>query len=165
MWCIKAWNAPINQGHIDISALAALATQATEIKLGTAKIATQTLTDAGVDDATMVTPKKLRAGFLSSFTANGYLALPSWLGGLVIQWGSLSVIGTATVPLPMGWPTGKCFGVWGTGQTGVDGASGGSAWVESAVVSNSQIFLKVVTSSSSGNVQGNRGVSWLAIGK
>ncbi|MGE1094718.1 phage tail protein [Pseudomonas zeae] len=165
IWCIKAWNAPINQGNIDIAALAALATQATEIKLGTAKIATQALTDAGVDDATMVTPKKLRAGFLSSFTANGYLALPSWLGGLVIQWGSLSVIGTATVPLPMAWPAGKCFGVWGTGQTGVDGASGGSAWVESAVVSNSQIFLKVVTSSSSGNVQGNRGVSWLAIGK
>ncbi|PKA72607.1 tail collar domain [Pseudomonas baetica] len=165
MWCVKAWNAPINQGNIDIAALAALAAQATEIKLGTAKIATQALTDAGVDDATIVTPKKLRAGFLSSFTANGYLAFPSWLGGLVIQLGGLSVNGTATVPLPMAWPAAKCFGVWGTGQTGVDGASGGSAWVESAVVSNSQIFLKVVTSSSSGNVQGSRGVSWLAIGK
>ncbi|MFJ2388623.1 phage tail protein [Pseudomonas koreensis] len=165
MWCIKAWNAPINQGNIDIAALAALATQATEIKLGTAKIATQALTDAGIDDGTIVTPKKLRAGFLSSFTANGYLAFPSWLGGLVIQWGSLSVAGTATVPLPMAWPTGKCFGVWGAGQTGIDGSTGGSAWVESGVVSSSQIFLKVVTSSSSGNAQGNRGVSWLAIGK
>ena len=165
MWCIKAWNAPINQGNIDIAALAALATQATEIKFGTAKIATQALTDAGVDDATIVTPKKLRAGFLSSFTANGYLAFPSWLGGLVIQWGGLSVNGTATVPLPMAWPAAKCFGVWGTGQTGVDGSSGGSAWVETSVVSTSQIFLKVVTSSSSGNVPGSRGVSWLAIGK
>ena len=165
MWCIKAWNAPINQGNIDIAALASLATQATEVKLGTAKIATQALTDAGIDDGTIVTPKKLRAGFLSSFTANGYLAFPSWLGGLVIQWGSLSVAGTATVPLPMAWPTGKCFGVWGAGQTGIDGSTGGSAWVESGVVSSSQIFLKVVTSSSSGNAQGNRGVSWLAIGK
>lgn len=165
MWCIKAWNAPINQGNIDITALAAFATQATEIKLGTAKIATQALTDAGIDDGTIVTPKKLRAGFLSSFTANGYLAFPSWLGGLVIQWGGLSVAGTATVPLPMAWPTGKCFGVWGAGQTGIDGSTGGSAWVESGVVSSSQIFLKVVTSSSSGNAQGNRGVSWLAIGK
>lgn len=63
VWCLKAWNAPINQGNIDIAALAALATQATEIKLGTAKIATQALTDAGVDDATIVTPKKLRFGF------------------------------------------------------------------------------------------------------
>lgn len=63
MWCIKAWNAPINQGNIDIAALAALATQATEIKLGTAKIATQELTDAGADDATIVTPKKMRWGF------------------------------------------------------------------------------------------------------
>ncbi|MFJ2285939.1 phage tail protein [Pseudomonas iridis] len=165
MWCIKAWNTPVNQGTIDIAALAPLALQATEVARGTAKIATQALTDAGADDATIVTPKKLRAGFLSSFTANGYLAFPSWLGGLVIQWGSLSVIGTATVPLPMAWPSAKCFGVWGTGQTGIDGSSGGSAWVESGVVGNSQIFLKVVTSSSSGNVQGSRGVSWLAIGK
>jgi hypothetical protein len=31
MWCIKAWNAPINQGNIDVAALQTLAVQATEI--------------------------------------------------------------------------------------------------------------------------------------
>jgi len=87
MWCIKAWNAPINQGNIDIAALAALATQATEIKLGTAKIATQELTDAGADDATIVTPKKMRWGFSILKAVNGWIVFPSWLGGLVIQWG------------------------------------------------------------------------------
>ncbi|UVL32995.1 phage tail protein [Pseudomonas sp. B21-041] len=87
MWCIKAWNAPINQGNIDIAALAALATQATEIKLGTAKIATQELTDAGADDATIVTPKKMRWGFSILKAVNGWIIFPSWLGGLVIQWG------------------------------------------------------------------------------
>jgi phage-related tail fiber protein len=97
MWCIKAWNAPINQGNIDIAALAALATQATEIKLGTAKIATQAQADAGTDDATIVTPKKLRWGFSVSINGGNanYIIFPSWLGGLMIQWG-------ATVPIASG---------------------------------------------------------------
>jgi microcystin-dependent protein len=86
MWGIKAWNAPINQGNIDIAALAALATQATEVKLGTAKIATQALTDAGDDDATIVTPKKMRWGFSILKGQNGYIVFPSWLGGVIIQW-------------------------------------------------------------------------------
>lgn len=165
MWCIKAWNAPINQGQIDIAALAVLAGQATEQNLGTVKIATQALTDAGVDDSTAVTPKKLRAGFLSSFTSNGYIAFPSWLGGLVIQWGGLSVLGTTTAPLPIAWPAGKVFGIWGVGQTGIDTSVAAACWVETGSVSVAQIFLKVVASSPAGNVLGGRGVSWLAIGK
>ncbi|MBV4486991.1 phage tail protein [Pseudomonas sp. SWRI153] len=95
VWCIKAWNAPINQGNIDIAALAALATQATEVKLGTAKIATQAQTDAGTDDATIVTPKKMRWGFSISIVNNlGYVVFPSWLGGFTIQWGVTGHIGS-----------------------------------------------------------------------
>ena len=41
IWCIKAWNAPVNQGVIDVSALAALASQATELKQGTTKLEKQ----------------------------------------------------------------------------------------------------------------------------
>ncbi len=107
IWCIKAWNAPINQGNIDVAALAALATQATEIKLGTAKIATQVQTDAGTDDATIVTPKKLRFGFQVGLGANGYIAFPSWLGGLIFQWGSTVLINSGSsvsVPLPIAFP-------------------------------------------------------------
>lgn len=105
--CIKAWNAPINQGNIDIAALAVLAAQATENNQGTAKIATQALTDAGVDDTTIVTPKKLRWGLSVSLGLNGYIAFPSWLGGWILQWGSV-VDGTADatgVPFPMAFPT------------------------------------------------------------
>jgi microcystin-dependent protein len=108
MWCIKAWNAPINQGNIDIAALAALAAQATELNQGTAKVATQALTDAGVDDTTIVTPKKMRWGFSILKSLNGYIVFPSWLGGLVIQWGRISGAGGSdiTVTYPIAFPTG-----------------------------------------------------------
>lgn len=106
MWCIKAWNAPINQGNIDIAALAALAAQATELNQGTAKIATQPLVDAGVDDTTIVTPKKMRWGFSMLKALNGYIVFPSWLGGFVIQWGRASGAGGAdlTVTYPIAFP-------------------------------------------------------------
>lgn len=107
MWCIKAWNAPINQGNIDVAALAALAVQATEINQGTAKIATQALTDAGVDDTTIVTPKKLRWGLSVSLGQNGYVVFPSWMGGWIIQWGSVpdgTPDGT-DAPFAMAFPT------------------------------------------------------------
>jgi len=103
MWCIKAWNAPINQGNIDIAALVPLAAQANEINQGTAKVGTQTQVNAGTDDAVFVTPKKLRFGFLISLTTNGYIAFPSWLGGLIIQWGQFTATnasGPVSFPIP-----------------------------------------------------------------
>ncbi|MGY2142225.1 phage tail-collar fiber domain-containing protein [Pseudomonas azotoformans] len=60
--------------------------QATEGALGWAKVATQTLTDAGVDDKTIVTPKKLRGGFSIMVGPAGYIAFPSWLGGFIFLW-------------------------------------------------------------------------------
>lgn len=115
MWCIKAWNAPINQGNIDIAALALLATQATENNQGTAKIATQPMTDAGVDDATIVTPKKMRFGFAMNFTAaSGYVLFPTWLGGLLIQYGraSLAADQFTTLTWPLAWPD-ACYAISG----------------------------------------------------
>ncbi|MGE8349318.1 MAG: tail fiber protein [Pseudomonas protegens] len=61
MWCIKAWNAPINQGNIDIAALASQLAQATENKQGTARVSTQAQVDSGIDDSLIVTPRKYRA--------------------------------------------------------------------------------------------------------
>lgn len=67
--------------------------QATETVMGLLTVATQDQVDAGSDDATAVTPKKMRWGVSYSIAVNGYLILPSWLGGLVFQWGRTSVDG------------------------------------------------------------------------
>lgn len=105
MWCIKAWNAPVNQANIDVSALLPLAAQATESNLGTAKVASLVQVEAGVADDLIVTPKKLRLGFSALFAANGYLVLPSWLGGLIIQWGAATQsVGTINVSYPIPFP-------------------------------------------------------------
>ena len=106
MWCIKAWNAPVNQGSLDIAALAVLGQQATEIKQGTAKVSTQEQTDSGADDSTIVTPKKLRWGFQILKAINGYIIFPSWLGGLIIQWGRVSGNGGTdiTTAFPIAFP-------------------------------------------------------------
>lgn len=53
------------------------------------KAATQTETDAGTDDRFFVTPKKLRWGFSALLEPNGYIMLPTWMGGFVIQWFSI----------------------------------------------------------------------------
>jgi len=107
MWCIKAWNAPINQGNIDVAALAPLAAQATEANQGTAKVATQAQMIAGTDDTVMSTPKKLRWGLSISLAANGYIAAPFWLGGWVIQWGTTGAVSPtpAAVSFPMAFPS------------------------------------------------------------
>jgi hypothetical protein len=80
-------------------AIAAKVVQATESALGIARVATQTLVNAGVDDATIVTPKKLRIGVSMLIGTNGYIALPAWLGGVIVQWGVLTDIPQATTGL------------------------------------------------------------------
>ena len=112
IWCIKAWNATINQGSIDVSVLAS---QATEVNQGTAKTATQLQADAGVDDATIVTPKKMRFGFALNFTAaSGYVLFPTWLGGLLFQYGraSLAADQFTTLTWPLAWPD-ACYAISG----------------------------------------------------
>lgn len=126
MWCIKAWNAPVNQGSIDIAALAALAAQATEINQGTAKVATAAQMLDSANDVVMATPKKLRLGFAASLTPNGYMVFPSWLGGLVVQWGLSASIpddSKITVPFNLQFPT-EAFAVIVSNQqpTVVNGA-------------------------------------------
>lgn len=94
------------------------AEQATETVQGTAKVATQAVTNAGTDDATIVTPKKLRAGFAILIGSTGYIAFPSWLGGFIIQWGSIAASTGWAWTFPLAFPN-NCLGAYATnGDTG-----------------------------------------------
>lgn len=96
--------------------------QATETVLGWMKVATQAQVNAGTDDATAVTPKKLRFGVSYSLGDKGYVAFPSWMGGLIFQWagwykptGSSEMV---SVPLPITFPT-VMYGVWSSARNNV----------------------------------------------
>ena len=143
MWCIKAWNAPINQGNIDIAALVPLAAQATEINQGTAKVATDAQMLDSANDAVIATPKKLRKGFAISLSANGYITFPSWLGGLIIQWGLSTQIAnntTITVPFPIEYPT-ACLCAHATTSNPSSAAAGADGIVNIAAISKSAVML------------------------
>ncbi|WP_260620641.1 phage tail protein [Pseudomonas protegens] len=160
MWCIKAWSAPVNQGNIDVAALAPLAAQATEINQGTAKVSTTAQMLDSANDFVLATPKKLRWGFSISLATNGYIAFPSWLGGLIIQWGAATSSGTAadniSVSMPIAWPTGSLAEV----ATVVGNAIGNYTVTRGAMTSNSM----KMTASLNGSFANGVAVRWIALG-
>ncbi|VVM99435.1 phage tail protein [Pseudomonas fluorescens] len=161
MWCIKAWNAPINQGNIDIAALAALSTQATEIKLGTAKIATQAQFDAGTDDTTIVTPKKLRQGFMANLSANGYQKYPS---GLIEQWCSLTLNDNAgqAIVRPTVFPN-AILGVFGASSYSLIAGAGEFATASARPISGSRSTI-AVSANTGPTISQPQAIAWRAWG-
>ncbi|VVN74955.1 phage tail protein [Pseudomonas fluorescens] len=157
MWCIKAWNAPINQGNIDIAALVPLAAQATEINRGTAKVATSAQMLDSANDAVMVTPKKLRLGFQFSPTPTGYIAFPSWMGGLIIQWGVISMAqdSTAVATMLIAFPTANFW----EGVTGSVNRITGST-----TQSATNVIARTLQTITIANDDAAQSVRWLTVG-
>lgn len=98
----------------------------TESLRGMPLVATQSETVAGTDDAKVVTPKKLRAGFSALLSANGYIALPSWLGGLIIQWTTGAYTSGTEYNLPIAFPNNFFGGVSSHFSSGASSANASS---------------------------------------
>ncbi len=112
-------NAVVNKAQFD-----AKTGQATETVAGIAEICTLADLFVGSSDTVVATPLKLRLGFAAVFATNGFISFPSWLGGLVIQWGYNSDIVTVekTITFPIPFPS-YCYNVQCTGdETNAGGA-------------------------------------------
>lgn len=153
MWCIKAWSAPVNQGSIDVAALAATLSQATEAKLGIARVATQAQVEGGESDEVIVTPKKLRWGLQFLAAGNGYLILPSWLGGFILQWGVKSMV--ANTPTAVSFPIPFVSAVFSVQvQTAAAATPAGSIGMGGSTLSGCTALSSI-----------NCNASWFAIGR
>ncbi|TKK40457.1 phage tail protein [Pseudomonas fluorescens] len=136
---------------------------ASESVAGISAVSTQNQTNAGLDDATFVTPKKLRAGFLSSFTLNGFIAFPSWLGGLIIQWGRTASLGdgnSTTVSLPLTFPA-TTLQIWTSIYGDVSGDSTACRVSAGQFLSLSQIKVSYNETTSA---LGGAAVTWICVG-
>ncbi|WP_411730122.1 hypothetical protein [Pseudomonas lurida] len=98
-----------------------LLVSATEVIKGLARFATQSEVNAGVDDSSIVTPKKLRAGFQIQLSVNGYIYFPSWMGGLVWQWGNRAFTSGSTSAFTTPFPN-EALIVWALPNSIVGGS-------------------------------------------
>lgn len=157
-------NKPMNALRV-FQAIAAKVIQATESVLGLARIASRNMVEAGDDDTTIVTPKKLRWGFRILIGRVGYIVFPTWLKGWIVQWNvgitlKGSAINTTFFPIP--FPTDVGAVVVGAYNNNASGdynvrLSDGSGGASGAVYSDR------FTTYNNG-VTGSAGLSYIAVG-
>lgn len=106
------------------------------------------------------------AGFVCSLTQNGYIKFPSWLGGLIIQWGETTYVNTAggAITFPMSFPN-ACFFV----TCSISEESGNYAFAQAVERTlsgfSSVVYTSTVGSAPSANTSITAYCSWLSVGR
>jgi phage-related tail fiber protein len=137
----------------------ALVTQATEVKLGVAKVASDAQMLDGANDLVMLTPKKARKGFAISLAENGYIAFPTWLGGFIFQWGIIPGVAADTVvslSFTLAFPS-TCQGGVVVGNRATPVGNGTSSWY---FASPTKTGATLVHDGSNGGTMGAYWFSW-----
>lgn len=114
----------------------------------------------------MMWQKKLRAGFAVSLAANGYIAFPTWMGGLITQWGSgtPNASGDATITFPMAFSARPASVTFGCRENGVPGS------VQSVIINDQTLTATAMTVKVNKYVGGstyqpsNSAFFWMVIG-
>lgn len=100
------------------------------------------------------------AGFSILLAANGFIKFPSWLGGLILQWGTITLTGGSaytTVTLPIAYTTAN-FGVYGNAIENVGGVTSEALEFGARGLSS---FAAIVLSGTAAN---NSKINWLSVG-
>jgi len=153
-------NSAINKTQFD-----AKTSQATETVAGIAEICTDAELLAGSSDTVVATPLKLRLGFDVSIGTRGYVAFPTWLGGVVIQWGKETTVTASTViNLPYAGMA-NCYAVVATADQVAAGVDVEYVGVSSVSATNFTANTCVFPTAGGGVVGGGLPFWWIAIGK
>ena len=139
--------------------------QATETVAGIAEICTDAELLAGASDTVVATPLKLRLGFAVSIGTRGYVAFPTWLGGVVIQWGKETTVSSSTViNFPLATMA-NCYSVVATADQAAAGVDVEYVGVSSVSATNFTANTCVFPTAGGGVVGGGLPFWWIAIGK
>lgn len=98
-------------------------------------------------------------GFAASFSTNGYVKFPSWLGSWILQWGQVtcSTSGPTTANFPLTWPVSAYMFVTSPMSPTAGGKPGAS------VLSTSQ--FNIASTNIGGTVFYGDSVGWISVGK
>lgn len=102
------------------------------------------------------------AGFAVSLSETGYIMFPSWMGGLVIQWGSSGSVGSesaAAITLPITFPTAAMVGLVSIRNT----ATNDDAWARLQSLTTTTINVRSEQGPSA-SLSGTRYIDFIAIG-
>lgn len=99
------------------------------------------------------------AGFAASFGTNGYLKLPSWFGGFILQWGTVAAnnLSTLSVTYPLAFPN-ACYGVWQSTYNDTAGSTDAARRATSSTPLTTASFRLT-------NADGGTSLAWLSIGR